>query len=348
MAQVAGTPAITPPARAATRRRARIGDRLFRGSSLAIGAGLILLLFLILGVLLAGGADAFRTFGWDLVTGRSWNPVAGRQSFGALPFIAGTLITSTVAVVLAVPISVGLALLLNEMPSSWLRNPLAVFVDLLAAIPSVVYGLWGFYFLVPVFDRHIEPFLSSTLGNIPLIGGLFENQAGSGGNIFVAGVILAIMIVPIVTAVTREVVSIVPRELREGAMALGATRYEVIRMSVLPYARSGIVGASMLGLGRALGETIAVAMVIGNSTKMGLSLFRPGYTIPAVIANEFREASTGVHKSALLALALMLVVIALILSALSRLLVRRTASSFEDAGIDPEAEVAALETQGLA
>jgi phosphate transport system permease protein len=250
--------------------------------------------------------------------------------------------------VLAVPISVGLALLLNEMPSSWLRNPLAVFVDLLAAIPSVVYGLWGFYFLVPVFDRHIEPFLSSTLGNIPLIGGLFENQAGSGGNIFVAGVILAIMIVPIVTAVTREVVSIVPRELREGAMALGATRYEVIRMSVLPYARSGIVGASMLGLGRALGETIAVAMVIGNSTKMGVSLFRPGYTIPAVIANEFREASTGVHKSALLALALMLVVIALILSALSRLLVRRTASSFEDAGIDPEAEVAALETQGLA
>jgi phosphate transport system permease protein len=147
--------------------------------------------------------------------------------------------------------------------------------------------------------------------------------------------------------VTREVVSIVPRELREGAMALGATRYEVIRMSVLPYARSGIVGASMLGLGRALGETIAVAMVIGNSTKMGLSLFRPGYTIPAVIANEFREASTGVHKSALLALALMLVVIALILSALSRLLVRRTAASFEDAGIDPEAEVAALETQGL-
>src|SRR5262249_51371086 len=158
------------------------------------------------------------------------------QSFGALPFIFGTLVTSALAVVLAVPISVGLALLLNEMPSSWLRNPLAVFVDLLAAIPSVVYGLWGFYFLVPIFDQHIEPFLDSTWGNIPLIGALFRSPPhnGAGGNIFVAGVILAIMIVPIVTAVTREVVSIVPHELREGAMALGSTRYETIKMSVLP------------------------------------------------------------------------------------------------------------------
>jgi phosphate transport system permease protein len=350
MAQIAGTPAVTPPAAAGgvTGRHVRIGDRVFRGSSLVIGACLILLLFIILGVLAKGGAEAFKTFGWSLITGKNWNPVAGRQSFGALPFILGTLITSTVAVVLAVPISVGLALLLNEMPSSWLRNPLAVFVDLLAAIPSVVYGLWGFYFLVPAFDKHIEPFLGDTLGAIPVIGKLFENEAGSGGNIFVAGVILAIMIVPIVTAVTREVVAIVPHELREGAMALGATRFEVIQMSVLPFARSGIVGASMLGLGRALGETIAVAMVIGNSTKLGVSLFRPGYTIPAVIANEFREASTGIHKSALLALALMLVVISLILAALSRLVIRRAAGSFEESGVDAEAEVAALETQGLA
>jgi phosphate transport system permease protein len=350
MALIGGPPADPPPAAAGgvTGRRVRLGDRVFRGSSLVIGACLILLLFIILGVLLKGGADAFRTFGWSLITGRNWNPVAGRQSFGALPFILGTLITSTLAVVMAVPISVGLALLLNEMPSSWLRNPLAVFIDLLAAIPSVVYGLWGFYFLVPIFDKHIEPALANTLGAIPVIGKLFQNEAGSGGNIFVAGVILAIMIVPIVTAVTREVVAIVPHELREGAMALGATRYEVIRMSVLPFARSGIVGATMLGLGRALGETIAVAMVIGNSTKLGLSLFRPGYTIPAVIANEFREASTGLHKSALLALALMLVVISLILAALSRLVVGRTVKSFQDSGVDAEAEVAAIETQGLA
>ena len=188
-----------------------------------------------------------------------------------------------------------------------------MFVDLLAAIPSVVYGLWGFYFLVPIFDKHIEPFLIDTLGEIPVIGRLFQNEAGSGGNIFVAGVILAIMIVPIVTAVTREVVAIVPHELREAAMALGATRYEIDpACRCCRIARSGIVGATMLGLGRALGETIAVAMVIGNSTKLGVSLFRPGYTIPAVIANEFREASSaGIHRSALLALALMLVVISL-------------------------------------
>src|SRR5437588_4111272 len=155
-------------------------------------------------------------------------------------------------------------------------------------------------------------FLIATLGRVPLIGALFRGNP-NGGDLFTAGVILAIMILPIVTAVSREVIAVVPRDLREAAKALGATRYETIRMSVLPFARSGIVGATMLGLGRALGETIAVAMVVGNSTKLGVSLFRPGYTIPAVIANEFREASTGIHKSALLALALMLVVISLIL-----------------------------------
>src|SRR2546423_8281556 len=179
MAQVAGTPVVTPPAVAGSRRHGRFGDSIFKGSTLVIGACLILLLFVILGVLLSGGAEAFRTFGWNLVTGRDWNPVAGRQSFGALPFITGTLITSALAVVLAVPVSVGLALLLNEMPSSWLRNPLAVFVDLLAAIPSVVYGLWGFYFLVPIFDRHIEPFLNSTLGQVPVIGALFQTPGHS-------------------------------------------------------------------------------------------------------------------------------------------------------------------------
>ena len=190
-----------------TGRRVRFGDRVFRGSSLVIGGGLILLLFLILGVLLKGGAEAFKTFGLEPRSrARTGTRCRAGSTFGALPFILGTLITSTVAVVLAVPISVGLALLLNEMPSSWLRNPLAVFVDLLAAIPSVVYGLWGFYFLVPIFDKHVEPFLDETLGDDPVIGALFQNQAGSGGNIFVAGVILAIMIVPIVTAVTREVV----------------------------------------------------------------------------------------------------------------------------------------------
>jgi len=255
-----------------------------------------------------------------------------------------SIVTSAVAIVLAVPVAVGLALLLNEIPSGWLRNPLAVFVDLLAAIPSVVYGLWALFIMKPVFDHTIEPFLTKTVGAVPAIGGLFRgakyclrpdatnpsicHQFGynsNGGDLFTAGVILAIMILPIVTAVTREVIAVVPNELREGALALGATRYETIRMAVLPYARSGIVGATMLGLGRALGETIAVSMVVGNQPRIGVSLFKAGFTIPAVIASEFREATNvGVHRSALLALAVVLVGVALILAAASRLLVRRT------------------------
>jgi phosphate transport system permease protein len=233
-------------------------------------------------------------------------------------------VTSTIAIVLATPVAVGLALLLNEVRQGWFTNPLAVFVDLLAAIPSVVFGLWGLFIMKPFFDRTVEPFLTATLGRIPIIGALFQGNA-NGGDLFTAGVILAVMILPIVTAVTREVVAVVPRELREGAMALGATRYEMIRMSVLPYARSGIVGAAMLGLGRALGETIAVSLVVGNGLGISASLFKPGYTIPAIIASEFREAtSVGVHRSALLALALILVVIALMFAAFSRLLVGRS------------------------
>jgi phosphate transport system permease protein len=276
-------------------------------------------------VLASGGARAFEKFGFGFLTGKNWNPVEGREQFGALPFVFGTLVTSAVALVLAVPVAVGLALLLNEVHSGWLRDPLAVFVDLLAAIPSVVYGLWGLYVMKPVFDHRVEPFLTSTVGKIPVVGALFHGNP-NGGDLFTAGVILAIMILPIVTAVSREVVAVVPRDLREAAKALGATRYETVRYAVLPYARSGIVGASMLGLGRALGETIAVSLVVGNGLGIGSSLFRPGFTIPAVIASEFREATNvGVHRSALLALAVVLVAIAFVMAAFSRLLVRRSA-----------------------
>lgn len=313
-----------------------------------------------------GGAGAFKAFGIHFLTGRNWNPVSGREQFGALPFIFGSLVTSAIAIVLAVPVSVGLAVLLNEVQSNWLRNPLAVFVDLLAAIPSVVYGLWGLFIMKPVFDHTVEPFLQKTIGAIPLIGVLFRgakycvkpdavnpavcHQFGyntSGGDLFTAGVILAIMILPIVTAVTREVMAVVPGDLREGAQALGATRYETIRMAVLPYARSGVVGATMLGLGRALGETIAVSMVVGNGLGIGASLFRPGYTIPAVIANEFSEATNvGVHRSALFALAVILVAIALVLAALSRLLVRRTARLVSGQTALGAAETPAFEVTG--
>src|SRR5919198_5257245 len=277
----------TPP----SGRRSRLGDLFFKGVSVAMAVGLIGLLALMLWELSVGGSRAFAKFGIHFITGRNWNPVFGREQFGALPFIFGTLVTAAIAIVLAVPVAVGLALLLNEIPSGWFRNPLAVFVDLLAAIPSVVYGLWGLFIMKPVFDHKVEPFLTSTVGKVPLIGVLFRgtqfcmqvdptNPAvcqkfgynSNGGDLFTAGVILAIMILPIVTAVAREVVAVVPRELREGAMALGATRYETIRMAVLPYARGGIVGATMLGLGGALGETIAVSMVVGNHPNVTASL----------------------------------------------------------------------------
>jgi len=287
--------------------------------------GLVALLALLLAELILGGWRTFDRFGVGFLVGRAWNPVRGREAFGALPFIFGTLVTSAVAVALAVPVAVGLALLLNEV-RGFIRNPLASFVDVLAAIPSVVFGLWALFVLKPFLDQHVEPAVSSTIGTVPVIGALFRGNP-NGPDLFTAGVILAIMILPIVTAVTREVVAVVPRELREGALALGATRYESIRMAVLPYARSGVVGATMLGLGRALGETIAVSMVVGNVPRIGASLFEPGATIPSWIASSFREAtSVGLHRSALMALAVALVLVAFVLAAFSRLLVRRTAS----------------------
>jgi phosphate transport system permease protein len=339
-----GSGEVLPGAR--RRLGSRIGDRVFRGSSLAVGLGLIGLLVLLLVVLGTGGERAFARFGLGFLTGRNWNPVLGREQFGALPFVFGTLVTSAIAIFLAVPVAVALALLMSEVRLGWLSNPLAVFVDLLAAIPSVVYGLWGLFVMKPVFDHHVEPVLSRTIGRVPVLGALFRGNP-NGGDLFTAGVILAIMILPIVTAVSREVVATVPKDLREGALALGATRWETVRMAVLPYSRSGIVGASMLGLGRALGETIAVSLLVGNGLGIGASLFRPGYTIPAVIASEFREATNvGVHRSALLALAVVLVGIALALAALSRLLVRRTTELLAGGSVIEAAEESAFRVTG--
>lgn len=302
-----------------------MADGAFRWSTTIAALLILVLLAALVFTLVSDSWPVFTRFGLGFLTGRDWNPVRGRESYGALTFIFGTFVTSAIALVLAVPVGVGVALLVNEVAAGWIRNPVSVLVDLLAAIPSVVYGLWGLYVLVPLFDRRVEPFLSSTLGKVPVIGALFQG-GGSGGDLFTAGVLLAIMVVPFVTAVSREVVGVVPTDLREAAKALGATRYETVRLGVLPYARPGLVGAGMLGLGRALGETVAVALVVGNAPRIGASLFEPGYTIPAVIANEFREAtSVGLHRAALLGLALVLVLIALLFAAASRLLVRRTA-----------------------
>lgn len=291
-------------------------------------------------VLAQGAAPAFARFGLRFFTSTQWNPV--EDQFGALPFIYGTLVTSAIAILVALPVSVGLALLLNEVRSGWVRNPLAILVDLLAAIPSVIYGLWGIFVMAPALNRYLNPVLAGTLGRIPVIAALFQPTPAV-GNMFNAGLILAIMIIPIITAVTREVIAIVPHDLREAALALGATRYESIRMAVLPYARSGIVGATMLGLGRALGETIAVSMLIGNGLGISTSLLAPGYTIPAIIANEFREATAvGYHRSALLALAIVLVAIAFLLAAVSRRLVGRTERMFTgaEAAEEPALKVA--------
>ena len=315
-------------------RRSRLLDRGFSWSTAVIAAGLIVLLAYLIFDLMGGSWRTFSRFGFGFFTGREWNPVNGREDFGALPFIFGTLLTSAIAVTVAVPVAVGLGLLLNQVRGA-IANPLATFVDILAAIPSVVYGLWGLYVLKPVFDTKVEPFLVATIGKLPVIGRLFTGNA-NGPDVFTAGVILAIMILPIITAVTREVLAVVPRDQREAALALGATRWESIRMAVLPYARSGIIGATVLGLGRALGETIAVSMVVGNVPRIGVSLIGPGATIPSWIASSFREAtSVGLHRSALLALAVVLVIMAFIMAFTSRLLVRRTERSV---GRDSEPE----------
>jgi phosphate transport system permease protein len=247
-----------------------------------------------------------------------WDPVAG--SFGALPFVYGTLVTSAVALVVAVPVAVGLSLFLAEMGPPRLRPVVSFAVETLSAIPSVVYGLWGVFVLVPLLRDTVEPFLARTLGFLPLFQG-----APIGLGYLAAGLILAIMILPTITTVTGEVLKTVPSALKEGALALGATRWETIRLAVLPYARPGILGAALLGLGRALGETMAVTMVIGNSPEIHASLFAPGYSLPSVIANEFAEATGALHTGALAGLALVLFGLSLLLNSLARLLVRLVA-----------------------
>lgn len=325
------------------RRRPRFGDLVFRTSTVAIGLGLVLVLAGILVVLGAQGEPALRHFGLGFLIGRNWDPV--HESFGALPYVFGTLVTAAIAILLAVPVAVGLAIFLNDT-HGWFIHPLAIFVDVLAAIPSVVYGLWGLYVLSPILQNHVEPLLTDTIGRVPLVGRLFQGTP-TGGDLFTAGVVLAIMILPIVTAVGREVIAVVPRDLREAAKALGATRYETIRMAVLPYARSGLVGATMLGLGRALGETIAVSMVVGGGRSIGFGLFNAGSTIPSIIASQFLNAQNiGFHRSALLALAVVLVSIALALAAASRLLVGRTAKLVLGPTAEGAAEGPALRVTG--
>ncbi len=289
-------------------------DRVFRGLMVLCAVSIFGIVALIVSELVLRSRLSLAKFGFGFFVHSAWDPVSG--DYGAFPFIYGTLVSSAVALVIAIPLAVGLAVFLTEMSPRWLRAPLAFLTELLAAIPSVVYGLWAVFVLVPLLREHVNPVLGKLLGWTTLFTG-----PNYGIGMLAAGVILAIMILPIISSLTREVMLAVPYSQREAVLALGATRWEMIRMGVLRNARIGIVGAVILGLGRALGETMAVTMVIGNRPEIAKSLFAPGYSMASVIANEFSEASDDLYLSALIEIGLALFVVTIVVNALARLLV---------------------------
>jgi phosphate transport system permease protein len=265
-------------------------------------------------------APTLAALGLDFVVGRVWDPL--HRVFGALPFVYGTVVSSLIALAIAVPISFGVAVYLSELTTPWQRDLLGFLVELLAAVPSVVYGLWGAFALAPWLRSSVEPALGRTLGFLPFFRG-----PAQGFGLLAGGIVLSIMILPTISSVSREVLRSVPASLREGALALGATRSEMVRIAVLPYARSGLIGAVVLGLGRAVGETMAITMVIGNRPDIGLSLFAPSYTMASVIANEFTEATDELHLAALAEIGLLLFVVTIALNVVARLLVARVGRS---------------------
>ena len=289
-------------------------DRVFRYTITACGLAVLGVLALIVYELVLRSGLSWHAFGFKFFAASEWNPVS--EQFGALPFIYGTLVSSFVALIIAVPLAVGVAVFTTEICPKILRGPLSFFVELLAAIPSVIYGLWAIFVLVPLLSGYVQPFLGKTLGWT----GLFTGPP-YGIGMLAAGIILAIMIIPIISSIAREVLMVVPQHQREGVLALGATRWEMIRVGVLRNARAGIVGAIILGLGRALGETMAVTMVIGNRPEIAKSLFAPGYTMASVLANEFSEATGDVYLSALIEIGLALFLVTIVVNALARLMV---------------------------
>jgi len=291
-----------------------VPDRIFKSAMTLCGLAILGVLVLIVYELIAGSRLSWHAFGFKFFAASDWDPV--NEQFGALPFIYGTLVSSCLSLIIAVPLAVGVAVFTTEMCPKALRGPLSFFVELLAAIPSVIYGLWAIFVLIPILSRFVQPVLTKTLGWTPLFSGPFF-----GYSMLAAGIILAIMIVPIISSITREVLMVVPQHQREGVLALGATRWEMIRVGVLRNARAGIVGGIILGLGRALGETMAVTMVIGNRPEIAKSLFAPGYTMASVLANEFSEATGNVYVSALVEIGLALFVVTIVVNALAQLLV---------------------------
>jgi len=293
-------------------------DRIYRRVLTFFALALPALILVMLGVLLVDALPALRRFGPSFLWTSTWDPVA--EVYGAAPMIFGTLASSLLALLLAVPLALSVAIFLTEFSPRWLRQPVAFLVELLAAIPSVVYGTWGIFVLIPFLRSYVVPPLKALLGWTPFLQGVFY-----GNSLLAGGIILAIMIVPYIAAVSREVLLAVPTSQREAALAMGATRWEAVRTAVLPYGRAGLIGAVILGLGRALGETMAVTMVIGNRHDIGVSVLQPAYTMAAAIANEFSEATTGMYQSALVEVGLILFVLTVVVNAIARILIWRVA-----------------------
>lgn len=298
----------------------RLSDVIFKNATLTCA---LIVLFLLGGVivsLIKGSIPAFQTQGFAFFVSQSWNPVTDK--FGALPAIYGTVITSLIAILIAVPVGLGIAIFLTELCPMWARRPIGIAIELLAGIPSIIYGIWGLFVFAPFLQSHVQPFLISVFSSVPFLQDVFAGP-GYGIGTFTAGLILSIMILPFITSISRDVFLTVPSVLKEAAFGIGCTTWEVVRRIVIPYTRVAIVGGIMLGLGRALGETMAVTFVIGNAHKISASILAPGTTISATIANEFTEAVGSIYTSSLIALGLILFMITFVVLAVARFLLMR-------------------------
>jgi phosphate transport system permease protein len=309
-------PAIDPAKAAGQRLR----ERMFRGATFAAALLVLLLLGGVAFSLAVGSWPAFAHFKFAFLTREIWNPVT--DEYGALAPIFGTLVTSFLALLLAIPVSLGIAIFLTELAPVWLKRPVGIAIELLAAVPSIIFGIWGLFVLAPILQRHVQPWLIDALGPLPFVGKLFQGPP-YGIGILTAGLVLAIMVIPFVSAVMRDVFETVPDVLKESGYGLGATTWEVIWQVVVPYSRTGMIGGIMLGLGRALGETMAVTFVIGNAHRIGSSLLAPGTTISASIANEFAEAVGDLYTSSLIALGALLFLITFTVIAAARFMLLR-------------------------
>jgi len=305
-------------------KTAQLEDLLFRWITRCFAFFVLAILLGIIGSLMYGSLPAMQRFGLGFLVSSEWNPVT--EKFGALVPIVGTLVTSLIALLIGVPVSFGIALFLTELSPPWLKRPLGTAVELLAAIPSIIYGMWGLFVLAPLFADYVQPWLIKTLGATPLIGLLFKGPP-QGIGVLTAGFVLAIMVIPFIASVMRDVFEVVPPVLKESAYGIGCTTWEVVRNIVLPYTKSGVIGGIMLGLGRALGETMAVTFLIGNAHQLSTSILAPGNSIASALANEFTEAVGDVYTSALIELGLILFVITFIVLALAKLLLLQLAKS---------------------